>query len=124
MKMIKICRNVLAAIVSVSFVSCANGGNPLASVVAQQTAASNSGRDPAPPAVFLDTTYPPTPGRTIPVGGGEANRSARAFQSALDSAKPGDVIALEAGGTFEGNFKLPKKEGCRLDRDSLVCERR
>jgi hypothetical protein len=109
MKMIKISRNVLAAVLSLSFVSC-DGGHPQASVESQTTA-TNSGRDPAPPAVFLDTTYPPISGRTIPVGGGEANRAARAFQNALDSAKPGDVIALEAGGTFEGNFKLPKKEG-------------
>jgi hypothetical protein len=111
MKMIRICRNVTATILSLSFVSCASGRNPQASVQDRNTTASSSGRDPAPPAVLLDTTYPATAGRTIPVGGGEANRAARAFQGALDSARPGDVIALEAGGRFEGNFKLPKKEG-------------
>src|SRR5262245_6454806 len=106
MKLKRLCRNVLATILSLSFVSCAAGRTPEASVQA-----SSTGRDPAPPAVFLDTTYPTTAGRTIPVGGGESNQSARAFQSALDSARPGDVILLEAGGRFEGNFKLPKKEG-------------
>ena len=105
MKMI-ICGVVLVGILSLSFVSCAQGRDPQASVQAL-----SSGRDPAPPAVFLDTTYPTAGGRTIPVGGGEANQAARAFQSALDAAKPGDVISLEAGGRFEGNFKLPKKEG-------------
>lgn len=33
------------------------------------------------------------------------------FQAALDSAKPGDTIFLEAGANFVGNFKLPKKSG-------------
>ena len=32
------------------------------------------------------------------------------LQTALDSAKPGDVLALEAGATFKGNFILPKKD--------------
>ncbi|HEY8559746.1 MAG TPA: hypothetical protein VIL74_05035 [Pyrinomonadaceae bacterium] len=33
------------------------------------------------------------------------------FQAALDRAKPGDTIFLEAGATFKGAFKLPKKDG-------------
>ncbi len=33
------------------------------------------------------------------------------FQAALDSAKPGDTIVLEAGSTFRGAFKLPNKPG-------------
>ena len=33
------------------------------------------------------------------------------FQAALDAAKPGDTIVLEAGATFRGAFKLPKKPG-------------
>jgi hypothetical protein len=33
------------------------------------------------------------------------------FQAALDSAKPGDTILLQAGATFVGNFKLPFKSG-------------
>jgi hypothetical protein len=33
------------------------------------------------------------------------------FQAALDRAKPGDTILLEAGATFKGAFKLPNKSG-------------
>lgn len=33
------------------------------------------------------------------------------FQAALDAAKPGDTIVLEAGAIFRGAFKLPKKIG-------------
>ena len=33
------------------------------------------------------------------------------FQAALDKAKPGDTILLQAGATFKGNFKLPAKAG-------------
>lgn len=33
------------------------------------------------------------------------------FQAALDRAKPGDVILLEAGAVFRGAFKLPNKPG-------------
>jgi hypothetical protein len=33
------------------------------------------------------------------------------FQAALDKAKPGDTILLEAGADFVGNFKLPNKSG-------------
>ncbi|MGE0655848.1 MAG: hypothetical protein AB7F88_10085 [Pyrinomonadaceae bacterium] len=33
------------------------------------------------------------------------------FQAALDKARPGDTIVLEAGATFSGAFKLPKKQG-------------
>ncbi|HEX3558988.1 MAG TPA: hypothetical protein VHU19_07280 [Pyrinomonadaceae bacterium] len=33
------------------------------------------------------------------------------FQAALDRARPGDTITLEAGATFRGAFKLPNKPG-------------
>ncbi len=33
------------------------------------------------------------------------------FQAALERAKPGDTILLEAGATFDGAFKLPNKAG-------------
>lgn len=46
-----------------------------------------------------------TSGNTITVkAGGD-------FQAALDRAKPGDTILLEAGATFKGAFKLPNKPG-------------
>src|SRR5438105_490279 len=33
------------------------------------------------------------------------------FQAALDRARPGDTIMLEAGATFRGAFRLPNKPG-------------
>lgn len=33
------------------------------------------------------------------------------FQAALNRAKPGDTISLEAGATFKGKFVLPRKDG-------------
>lgn len=48
-------------------------------------------------------------GRTISVAGGAL--AVRSLQAALDLAEPGDVIALEAGATFVGNFVLPRKSG-------------
>lgn len=60
---------------------------------------------PAPPRVFLDTSYTAPSGRTITVAGGGD------LQAALKAAQPGDVISLEAGAVFSGNFSLPKKAG-------------
>jgi len=60
---------------------------------------------PTPPRVFVDTSYTPPAGRTIAVGAGGD------LQAALRAAQPGDVIALEPGAIFRGNFSLPKKAG-------------
>jgi hypothetical protein len=61
--------------------------------------------EPEPPRVYLDTTYTPPKGRSIEVkAGGD-------LQAALNQAKPGDAITLEAGATFTGNFYLPNKSG-------------
>ena len=57
------------------------------------------------PRVYVSTTYPATPGRVINVISGMD------FQRVLDTAKLGDVIRLQAGITFTGNFVLRKKEG-------------
>lgn len=58
---------------------------------------------PDPPAKVVDTTYIKPTGRTIAVrGGGD-------LQAALEEAQPGDVITLQAGAVFRGNFRLPKK---------------
>ena len=61
--------------------------------------------DPTAPELF-DTTYSlPTGGTThTPANGTE-------FQAALNAAQPGDVIVLQAGTTYKGNFSLPKKQG-------------
>ena len=60
---------------------------------------------PEPPRVLLDTTYTPPSGRTISV------RAGGDLQAALDAAQPGDVLALQPGAAFRGNFTLPKKAG-------------
>ena len=60
---------------------------------------------PQLPRVFLDTTYVPPTGSIIPVSSGDD------FQAALNAAQPGNVIELQAGATFTGNFTLPYKSG-------------
>src|SRR5262245_39072488 len=61
--------------------------------------------EPEAPRVRLNTTYAPPTGRVIEVkAGGD-------FQAALNEARPGDVITLQAGATFTGNFTLPNKSG-------------
>jgi hypothetical protein len=60
---------------------------------------------PAPPRVFLDTSYTPPTGRTVPVAAGAD------LQAALNAARPGDTLALQPGAVFRGNFTLPKKAG-------------
>src|SRR5215813_7340654 len=69
---------------------------------------------PEPPRAQVDTTYKPPTGQTIAVpAGGD-------FQAAINQAKPGDVITLQAGATYTGNFTLPKKagSGCIVIRSS------
>jgi cellulose synthase/poly-beta-1,6-N-acetylglucosamine synthase-like glycosyltransferase len=66
-------------------------------------AASLSG--PELPRARVDTTYPARSGRTIEVGAGGD------FQAALEAARPGDDIVLEAGAVFSGPFTLPRKSG-------------
>lgn len=75
-----------------------------------QSSDSTNGRMPAHPAIFVDTNKAQSTGRIIPVSGtGEA--AARAFQAALDSARPGEVIAIEPGSIITGNFVLQNKRG-------------
>ena len=59
---------------------------------------------PAPPLKYVDTTWaPPTGGTTWPA------HDAAGFSKALDNCEPGDVIVLDAGKTYSGNFILPQK---------------
>ncbi|QQS47215.1 MAG: right-handed parallel beta-helix repeat-containing protein [Acidobacteriota bacterium] len=83
-------------------------GTSATTAVGRITQAENS--NPAQiqePRVFLDTSYSTTgaTGKTIivPADGD--------FQDALFQAQPGDVISLEAGATYVGNFVLPGKPG-------------
>jgi hypothetical protein len=74
-------------------------------VVNQPRPATLPPGEPEPPRVFLDTTYVTPAGKTINVAAGGA------VQAAIDQAQPGDVIMLQAGATFTGNFRLPNKSG-------------
>jgi Right handed beta helix region len=64
-----------------------------------------SGSEPELPRVYLDTTY------KQPAGSQKMISSGGDLQAALDAAKPGDVLTLQAGATFTGNFTLPVKTG-------------
>src|SRR5262249_18343674 len=60
---------------------------------------------PEAPRVYLNTAYVAPTGRSINVNAGGN------LQSALDQAQPGDVILLQAGATYTGNFVLSNKNG-------------
>lgn len=60
---------------------------------------------PAPPQVFVDSSYPVSAGATTFVAAG-AN-----LQTAINNAQPGDTLLLQAGATFTGSFTLPVKSG-------------
>jgi hypothetical protein len=64
-----------------------------------------TGREPELPRVFLDTTYKQPARAPKQIAAGDD------LQAALNTAKPGDVLSLEAGATFTGNFTLPAKAG-------------
>jgi len=86
-------------VLSLAAVTPLMGGGPVLSQPAAQTIL------PAPPRVFIDTSYKPPSGRSIPVAkGGD-------LQAAIKAAQPGDVLVLEPGAIFQGNFALPKKAG-------------
>src|SRR5580658_3244703 len=57
------------------------------------------------PRTYIDTTYHRPNGSTVHV------RNGQDLQAALDAARPGDTILLEAGATFTGNFVLRPKTG-------------
>jgi hypothetical protein len=65
----------------------------------------NPGAAPELPRVLLNTAYEAPSGATIRVRAGES------LQSAINNAKRGDVLLLEAGARFTGSFSLPAKEG-------------
>src|SRR5512139_1102993 len=70
-------------------------------------AAGEAPAPPAPPRVLIETSLASTPvtGATIRVpAGGD-------LQAAVNGARPGDEIVLEAGATYTGNFVLPAKGG-------------
>lgn len=102
----KLSKITLAIVLSFNVVACAMPANST-SALSIEPVVDDSRAEPVLPAVYLDTTYVRPTGRTIQVKGGP--EGARDFQSALNSATAGDVIALEAGAEFVGNFTLPAK---------------
>jgi len=59
---------------------------------------------PALPKAYLDSTY------HAPVGGTTRQpHNAAELKTALEAAQPGDVIVLDAGASYQGNFTLPAK---------------
>lgn len=97
----------LAAVAAGPFAACAVASH----VPPDVTAPVVEGREPAPPAVFLDTTMPRLRGRTIRVEPDARAGATGGLQAALDAANPGDTIELRAGGVYVGNFVLPEKSG-------------
>src|SRR5215470_15276659 len=77
---------------------------PQNGLAATSSAALAAGAPEAPRA-YLNTDYVAPTGRTIAVNVGGN------LQSALDQAQPGDVILLQAGATYTGNFVLSNKNG-------------
>jgi hypothetical protein len=85
--------------------ACAEAPGKASDLGSASRPATLAADEPEPPRVYLDTTYTPPKGGSIEVKtGGD-------LQAALNRAKPGDVITLEAGATFTGNFTLPNKSG-------------
>ena len=60
---------------------------------------------PELPRTYLNTNAVAPTGATINVRAGDN------LQAAIDAAKPGDVLLLQPGATFVGNFILPNKSG-------------
>src|SRR5262245_9020218 len=85
--------------------ACAEAPGKASDIDTASRPATLAADEPEAPRVYLDTTYTAPKGRSIEVkAGGD-------FQAALNQARPGDVITLEAGATFTGNFTLPNKSG-------------
>ena len=77
---------------------------PIVALTVLGAAPTFPAQSPERPRVFLDTTYsPPTRGRLLSV------RAGGDLQAALHASQPGDVIELQAGATFTGNFTLPRR---------------
>ena len=78
-----------------------------ASGLAQVRGSRSSSSEPMPvpqlPQVYIDTTF------NLPLGTTWHAHTSTEFQNYLNSAKPGDVIMLDAGATYAGNFTLPVK---------------
>jgi hypothetical protein len=77
----------------------------VAAIAGAGPAGSKSVATPEPPRVRVETEPITAPGRTIQVSAGGS------LQAALDEARPGDVVRLQAGSVFLGPFRLRRKTG-------------
>jgi Right handed beta helix region len=77
------------------------GSIPLPPAITAPAAPALSGVLPELPRQTVDVSVPAQTGRTISVNAGGD------LQAAINSARAGDVIALDPNGTWVGNFKLP-----------------
>ena len=101
-----------ALALAVECAACHDGNRPRAIGGMSDSASGYLAAEPdtgAPtlPRILIDTRYvQPSAGarRTVVARGGD-------LQRALDDARPGDVILLDAGATYVGNFVLPAKNG-------------
>jgi hypothetical protein len=87
------------------------GGFNIASVVVEAPAVPSNAPSPAPAPTPEPAPVPP-PG-TVPASTGRqiiVNQGGD-LQAAIDGAALGDLILLQAGATFTGNFTLPAKTG-------------
>ena len=69
---------------------------------------------PEAPREWIDSTYEVPSGGTRYLVSADCDDSEMCFedlQKALDSVRPGDVLELEAGTTFAGNFVLRNRPG-------------
>src|SRR5262249_55321159 len=99
-----LCISVMA--MALSFANaCAEAPGKSSDVYMASRPATLAAGEPEPPRVYLDTSYTAPKGRSIEVkAGGD-------FQAALNQAKPGDAITLEAGGALTRKFYFPEKNG-------------
>ena len=72
---------------------------------AASAAPAQASHVPVPPQVYVDTRFVAPTGSVIQVRQGDD------LQKALNQAKPGDAIVLQAGAVYTGPFTLPVKEG-------------
>lgn len=88
----------------VIFAACCDGADP---VVVADTVAQAPPSSAELPRVYVDTRLVEPTGQLLRVAAGGD------LQAAIDKAQPGDVVEIEAGAIFKGNFKLPAKAGSR-----------
>jgi hypothetical protein len=96
---------LIGALVAISLVALEPQIVALASTKLEPRAGSFQAKVAELPREILEFPYPAVTGKQIVVRAGDN------LQAALDRARRGDEIVLEAGATFTGSFVLPAKPG-------------